>query len=448
MTFQQEWLWDVIQANQGWQVAAAHTFRLSGGLNVPLLQECLQEVVRRHSALRTKFVVVEGTSWQETWDSAEIWDPQEFLLQKITVKGETSAQVALNARRYVEAVCDRRMNLATEPLWNAQLLELSEHEHWLVVAMHRLVGDCVAIEQIYREVKSLNGERLHGRASSAELPAQYDRYTLWQQQTSANWSERHHPYWKQHLMGAVPVEWPIDADLGVAAPGAVGKAQCAFGNPLSAGLLNLARAVRTLPAVPMMAIYAAVLWRWCRQVDFVLPFNTAGRPSEYKSAIGYFSYALYLRIRITGSETFRELVSRLGNEFFSSLSHQDFGRIARQRPELLSGTLFQWVTWHPEEAPEELVGIREFGEGMTVVPLSMTALEVTAFDTPTGLLVFGSYRADRFTPRTMERFMADLRWAAEIFVHNPDARIAAIVEAGCHVHGTTEREVSGVATDA
>jgi hypothetical protein len=448
LTFQQEWLWDVIRENESWQVASVRAFRLSGSLKIPLLQQCLQEVVHRHSALRTKLVAVDRVVWQETWDPVEIWDPQEYLLQRVTVGGDSSAQIAANARRYVEDVCDRRMNLATDPLWNAQLLELSEREHWLVVAMHRLIGECVAIEQIYREVKSLYGERLDGCASAAMPPAQYDRYASWQQQTAANWAKRHEPYWKQHLTGAAPVEWPTDTDLGVVAAGAVGKAQCSFGRSLSAGLLDLARAVRTLPAVPMMAIYAAVLWRWCRQDDFVLPFNTAGRPTEYKSTIGYFSYALHLRVRITGDPTFRELVSHLGNEFFSSLSHQDFGRIARQQPELLAGTLFQWITWHPEETPEEQIGIREFGEGMTAVPLSMTALEVTVFDTPTELRAFGSYRADRFTAQAMERFMLDLRWAAELFIHNPDARISAVAQAGGNVYGTAERRAPGVAAGA
>jgi hypothetical protein len=208
----------------------------------------------------------------------------------------------------------------------------------------------------------------------------------------------------------------------------------------------------------MLAIYIAVLWRWCRQRDFVLPFNVAGRQSEHKSAIGYFSYVLYLRMEMTGSETFRELLSRIGNEFFANLSHQDFGRMAIRHPELLSGTLCQWVTWHPDDAsgvpasatldplkpPVERVSVRDFGEGLTVVPPGMTAVEVTFFDTMEGLCAFGSYRADRFTANTMERFMADLRSAAEIFVHNPDVQVGAISEGRGNIDGTArQRTASG-----
>lgn len=440
LTVQQEWLWDAIRANESWQCTATHGFRLRGSLNVPLLQECIQEIGLRHDALRTHIVALDGRVWQETRDR------EECVLDCITIAGCTDAEVAVSARRCYEDIGDRKINILAEPFWNARLLELSEDEHWLVLSMHRLVGDCVAIEQVYREIKPMYGERLQGRQSSLKPAAQYGKYSVWQQQTSVEWAKRHEPYWKRHLEGATPVRWPIDKDLAVATPGILGKAQCSLGKACSTGLLDLARTMRTLPAVPMMAIYAAVLWRWCQQEDFVLPLNTAGRPTEYKSAIGYFSYALYLRLHITGGETFRDLVSRVANEFFSSLSHQDFGRMSRQRPELLSGTLFQWVTLYPEEAPDELVAIREFGEGMTVVPPGMTALEVTAFDTPIGIHAFGSYRVDCFRAKTMERFMADLRWVAEFFVHNPDACIAAVSEAIGDVHGTAERRALGVAT--
>ena len=437
LSFQQEWLWDAIQANPSWQCAPARAFRLQGPLNITLLQQCLQEVTRNHDALRTHIVALDGAVKQE------IRDPPESLLERVRVTGTSTAQIVSNARRCVEDLGDRVLNPAVDPLWSARLLELNESEHWLVVVMHRLIGDCVSIDQLYHETRLLYSEWLQGLPSPLKPPAQYGDYTAWQQQACVDWSRRHEPYWKKQLAEAAPVQWPAETSLAPAPPGSLGKVSCSFGKTLSAGLQDLARAARTLAAVPMFAIYAAVLWRWCRQSDFVLPLNTTGRPSAYKSAIGYFSYVLYLRLRITGEETFKELVSRVGNELFSSLAHPDFGRLARQHPELLSGALFQWVTLQPDEAPDERVDVREFAEGQTIVPPGMTAIEVTAFDTTDGLRAFGSYRVDRFAAQTMEQFMEDLRWAAEIFVRNPDARIAAVAEAGGDVHGAGPRAVRG-----
>lgn len=433
LTIQQEWLWDVIRANENWQCVPARAFRLIGSLDIELLQRCLRDVVGRHDALRIHIGVLDGVPQQE------IHDPGECSLEVITVGGEDEAQTTERALSYVEKVCDERMNCDIEPLWNARLLKLNGQEHWLVFAMHRLIGDCVSIDQTFRETQSLYEARSQGQASPLKSAAQYGEYTRWQQRASSEWGQRHEPYWSRHLDGAVPLQWPADAFLQEPRPGVLGKVNCSFGIDLSAGLLELARKLRTLPAVLMTAIYAAVLWRWCHQDDFLLPLNTSGRPTEYKSAIGYFSYALCLRLHPSADQTFRTFVSRVANEFFSSLSHQDFGRIARQRPWLLSGTLFQWVTLHQHEVPNETIGVREFGEGLTIVPPGMTAMEVTVFDTTTELHAFGSYRADLFMAQTMERFVTDLRWAAEIFVRNPDASLVAIAEAGGKAHGSAER---------
>jgi hypothetical protein len=433
LTFQQEWLWDVIQKNDKWQCAPARAFRLLGPLNIELLRSCLEEVVGRHDALRVHIAAVGGIFQQE------IRDPETYSLEVIEVGGASEVEVTERAFRFVERICDQEMNLALEPLWNARLLELSRHEHWLVFAMHRLIGDCASIDQTFHETKTLYDARSQDRESPLKAAAQYGDYTRWQQGMAVDWLQRHEHYWNRYLDEAVALQWPRDACPRTLRFGTLGKVNCSFGRDLSADVSDLARRLRTLPAVAMMAIYAAVLWRWCHQCDFVLPLNTSGRPTEYKSAIGYFSYAQCLRIHIAGDETYKKLVSHLSSQFFNGLAHQDFGRLARQRPDLLAGTLFQWVTLHSSEVPDEIIGVREFGEGLTVVPPGMTAMEVTVFDTASELRAFGSYRADLFARQTMERFMSDLRLAAEIFVKNPDVGLAPFVEAGGGVHGSADR---------
>jgi non-ribosomal peptide synthetase component F len=213
-----------------------------------------------------------------------------------------------------------------------------------------------------------------------------------------------------------------------------------FGDTLSEQLRELARRERALLATVMLAVYVAVLYRCCNQRDFIVPFFVAGRQSEHKSVVGYFSHILYLRMQLTGGETFRELMSYVGNEFFRALSHQDFGRMATQEPRLLEGTFFQWITWHPDDAlslplPEtqgsreltvERVAVVDFAENLTAIPPGMVDVEVTFFDTAKGIYASGVYRADLFTADTMERFMGNLRSAAERFVSNLHAPLATV----------------------
>ena len=209
LTFQQKWLWDVIFANQSWRCTSTRAFRMLGPLNETILEACLQEVCLRHGALRTHIVATGGCLRQVTLGQ------EEHGLDRITITGTSDAEITENAGRCFEEVCDRNINPSMEPLWNSRLLKLSEHEHWLVLAMHRLIGDCVEIERIYREIKPLYSTRLHDHPSPLKLPAQYSNYAVWQQQTSSDWLKRHGPYWSRHLDGATPIQWPIDDQLSV-----------------------------------------------------------------------------------------------------------------------------------------------------------------------------------------------------------------------------------------
>jgi hypothetical protein len=433
LTFQQQWLLDLGRRHQDWHCGAGYTFRLEGELDLHLLRRSLEEVIRRHGSLRARIVTTNGVTGQS------IDATHSYRLDVVAVPGTSHEEISANACRIAEGLYNLRSDLSTGPLWIAKVLRLSAREHWLVLVMHRLIAECSSIERVFQELRSLYDE-LNGGPPSAfpAAPAQYGDYALWQQRNVDDWVTRHEAYWNNRLVGATAVRLPVDGDVSVAMPGSVGKASCPFGDALSRQLRDLARKLRVLSATIMLAVYAVTLWRWSRQGDFVLPFNVAGRQSEHRPVVGFFSYILYLRVTLAGHQTFREFLNGVGNEFYRALAHQDFGRISLQRPELLAGTLFQWVTWHPDDtvrAPAQTevdrprltvdrVPIREFGEGLTIAPPGMIDVEITLFDAVDGMRALGTYRADRFTARTMVRFMEDLRSTAQLFVHNPDAPVA------------------------
>src|SRR5262249_55152520 len=65
VTFQQLWLWNVLQQHAQWRCVAAAVFRLRGALQVPVLSGCFAEISGRHSALRTRIVATDGIVWQK-----------------------------------------------------------------------------------------------------------------------------------------------------------------------------------------------------------------------------------------------------------------------------------------------------------------------------------------------------------------------------------------------
>ena len=433
LSFQQRWLLDLACQHREWNCASGYTFRLNGLLSLDLLQRSLDEVVRRHSSLRARIVSIEGAIGQS------IEDEHVCVLEATSTEGASPAQIEANATRLAEEFYELKVDPFTGPLWIARILRLNACEHWLVLVMHRLIAECSSIERVFQEVLALYRELAGFCQSTFPItPPQYVDYALWQQDTCADWERRHGGYWTGHLAETSSICWPDDPDVPPATGGPPGKMGCPFGSELSTRLREFSRKVRVLAPTVMMAVYAATLWRWTGQNDFVLPFNVAGRQTQQRPMVGYFNYVLCLRVKIAGHETFRELLNGISNEFYRALAHQDFGRIAAQRPELLQGTLFQWITWHPEEAVQqavdgaayppdiavERVPIRNFGEGLTIVPPGMSRVEITMFDSQDGLCALGTYSVDRFAQQTMDRLVEDLRSATQRFVEDPDSRLA------------------------
>jgi len=428
LTCQQQWLWSLLRKNAGWNCTLASGFRLLGDFDGTLLQQCVDEILRRHSILRARVVACGAVAFQHIDEAAVC--PIELL----TVTDQEPAQKRADAVRLFEAFADTQLDPHAGPLFKVSVARLSDCETWILFATHRVISDCFSTELIFRELWTLYGEqRRGGRIDSAVNPIQYRDYAVAQDRDRLLWSEKHGDFWASYLANATPLRWPLRG-RAPQAPGTLGRIQNQFGAALTARLHAFARRTRSLTATVMLAIFVVVLWRFCRQNDFVLPFNIAGRPAEHRCTVGFFSHILYLRMQLEGSETFEQLLPRVSNELYRALSHQDFGRVAMAEPGLLSGAFFQWITWHPDESDNWLgpgttalsvtrLPIRDFGEGLTAIPPGSVDVEISFFDGKEGIHAGGVYRADLLSRKLMEQLFAALRSTCQEVISNPRVRV-------------------------
>ncbi len=165
----------------------AHVVRIRGLLDVDALAKALDEVVRRHEALRTCFRVVNGEPMQAI--SAETRLPLEVVELSAVAEQEREAEARRRAQYEVRAPFD----LERGPLTRVQLLRMARDEHWLVVTRHHLNGDGTSSVILARELSVLYNAYQAGRAPALPaLPAQYADYAL-RQCASANgcWGRKH-----------------------------------------------------------------------------------------------------------------------------------------------------------------------------------------------------------------------------------------------------------------
>jgi NRPS condensation-like uncharacterized protein len=135
----------------------------------------LNEIVRRHDALRTTFTGVGGEPWQVV--APELSIPLPVIDLSAFPDPETEARLRLAQ----EAA--RPFDLETGPLLRALLVKLADEEHVAVLTMHHIVSDGWSVEVLVRELATLAAAALTGRAARLpDLPVQYVDFARWQRE--------------------------------------------------------------------------------------------------------------------------------------------------------------------------------------------------------------------------------------------------------------------------
>ena len=200
LSFAQQRLWFLDQMEGGgsvYNVPAA--FELAGRLDVEALHRALNEILRRHEALRTIFQSRDGLPFQVV-TSAQLPPLSSVDLWKLPDK-ERSAEVL---RRLTENATSP-FDLARGPVFRASLLRLDEDRHVLLLCIHHIVSDGWSLGILYRELSDLYQAFSAGQSSPLpELQFHYSDFSIWQRQwLQGDRLEKQLDYWKQQLSNVV-----------------------------------------------------------------------------------------------------------------------------------------------------------------------------------------------------------------------------------------------------
>ena len=321
LSFAQQRLWFLAQFEG--MSAAYHIpggLRLKGALDRRVLIRALDRIVARHEALRTTFVVIDGDAAQRI-AAADIG----FALAEHDLCGVADGEAELRRLAAEEAAAP--FDLEQGPLIRGRLVRLAEDEHALLVTMHHIVSDGWSMGVLTRELSALYAAFVQGRQDPlAPLAVQYADYAVWQRRWLAGEVlQRQAGYWKAALAGA-PSLLTLPTDH--VRPAQQDYAGAAVGVRLEP---KLTRALKELSLrhgltlhMTLLAGFAALLARLSGQDEVVIGSPAANRSrTEIEGLIGFFVNTLALRIDLSGSPSFAELLVRARAVSLAAQEYQD-----------------------------------------------------------------------------------------------------------------------------
>jgi surfactin family lipopeptide synthetase A len=302
---------------------ATLNLRVRGALSIHILEQSINEIVRRHEILRTTFTIVDDQPRQVTLSSFDL------PLEIIDLEAYPAIERTVEAEGLIEQVGHYKFNLTSDiPAIQARLLKLSSEEHWLSIAMHHILTDRWSLSIFYRELELLYNAFSNNLPSPlSDLPIQYADFAYWQNQwLPKSVLPNQLAYWQQKLSN-LPEQLSFLPTQLIHQP-QMEESQSSYSLELST---ELATAIKQLSSTEGFTIFTIIvtalnilLFCYSGYQDILLLATTTNRKEiDLEKLIGCFINDVILRAQIDDSQTGMALLLQISKTVNESLANQD-----------------------------------------------------------------------------------------------------------------------------
>ena len=295
--------------------------RITGTLDIAVLEHSLNKIVQRHDVLRTVYRTENGQPVQV------VTDAPTPSLTVVDLRDFPTAACDAEARRIAVEEARKPFDLENGPIWRARLVRLAEQDSLLLLTIHHIAFDGWSQDILVRELsQSYQAQKIGQQTNLPELPIQYADYAAWQRQ----WCESpemdvHLHYWREKLDGAPTVlELPIDHVRPAVQTDHGAQQTFNLPVPLIQALQDIGHQQGATLFMTLLAAFDVLLARYTGQKDIVVGSNLTGRVGlETEPLIGLFVNTLPLRVDLSGNPSFLELLQRVSKITLEAHAHQE-----------------------------------------------------------------------------------------------------------------------------
>lgn len=410
LSFAQQRLWFLNRYEPGspfYNVVGAYP--LQGRIDQVALERAINILVERHESLRLTFVMVD-------WEPVQRPETQVHIpVPLIDLRALPPEARRMEAERLRDQIARDSFDLEKGPLLRVWLIRLEDDASLLLLSIHHIAADGWSLGILNQELAIVYSALVAGQpVHLPELPLQYTDYARWQRAwLNGEVLTRQLSTWRRMLAGAPPLlQLPSDRPrppLQAFHGGLYGRI---LDPELIAPLRELSRSERATTFMTLFAAYAALLGRYTGRDDIVAGIPIANRRPELAGMIGLVANTLVLRVSLSGTPSFRELVGRVRAVTLESYEHQDtpFEKLVEElQPDRdpSFNPLFQVMFTHQTTADAEGSGAREPENLAEMGRTGAAKFDSTMFvmERAHEISIGIEYNAHLFTAETVDRFV-------------------------------------------
>ena len=426
LSFAQQRLWFLEQWQPGtinYNIPAL--VRVTGELDIDVLQQAFRGILARHEVLRACFVSRDGECVQS------LVSEDAFHVTLEDVSGYVDPAAEASGRAYKEF--RKPFVLSEGPLLRANAYRLASTEHLLALTFHHILTDAWSFGILFRELGEMY-RSLVTRSSPGlpALPIQYADYADWQRHMlETGVGQKQVEFWRAELSGTLPLlDLPTDRPRPAAQTFAGAQYLHAIPRDLSDRLRTLSRQRNVTLFMLLLAGFQATLCRYAGQDEVVVGTPIAGRKRvETEQLIGFFINTLPLRARIPFDATFDSFLAAVKDTCLRAFENQDvpFEKLVKElNPDrdLSRPPIFQ-AMFSLQNAPAQSFSLHNLDVRISRPENPSARYEITCdvFDEPDGLKCLIEYNTDLFDQETIARMLRSMDLLLSSAASAPDTPV-------------------------
>ena len=287
---QQGLLFHTLYAPESQMYVEQWSCSLQGKLNLPALKSAWQQVIERHSVLRTAFY------WENLDEPVQVVRKQvELPWQQHDWRELSATQQSQQLEQFLACY---QLQLSSAPLMQIALIQVADDSSYFIWNHHHILMDGWAAALLLKEVFALYQAANRGAQITLAPACSYRNYINWLQQQDMQAAET---FWRQTLQGFTATT-PVFPQYQTANPDDSYKLQEIQLSPTtSATLQALASQHQIALNALIQGTWALLLSYHSGELDVVFGATVSGRPATLEGAeslVGLFINTLPVRVRI------------------------------------------------------------------------------------------------------------------------------------------------------
>ncbi|MFZ5515903.1 MAG: amino acid adenylation domain-containing protein [Candidatus Zhuqueibacterota bacterium] len=289
------------------------TTTLEGDLNIGAFKKAWQQVIDRHSVLRTAFV------WKRLDKTLQVVHKEVPLpFEELDWSNVAEADFETQLNTYLVENKAAGFKLTDPPLMRLAVIRRADGHHQFVWSHHHLLMDGWSLPIVIRDVFTFYEANRTGQSIALPPVKPYRDYINWLQNQS---EEDAQTFWKKSLSGFTA---PTPLGIDVSPNGKLQTTEARFGDikvllsgETTAALQALARQHQLTLNTLVQGAWAILLSRYSREEDILFGATVSGRPAELDNVefmVGLFINTLPVRVNVQPNQKLAAWLKQLQSQ--------------------------------------------------------------------------------------------------------------------------------------